>query len=65
VWHPARREDWTTLPQLTGTDGDDDGHARAPPASLIDQLARAERPIAFQVLFQREPDWTHRARERR
>jgi len=61
----ARREDWmTTLPQFTETEGEDDDNARAPLASLIDQLTRAEHPIAFQVLFQRKPDWTHEARER-
>ena len=61
----TRREDWmTTLPQFTNTEGEDDDHARAPLASLIDQLTRAEHPIAFQVLFQRKPDWTHEARER-
>ena len=61
----ARREDWmTTLSQYTDTEDEDDDHARAPLASLIDQLTRAGHPIAFQVLFQRKPDWTHEARER-
>ncbi|MBP2252554.1 DNA helicase HerA-like ATPase [Halarchaeum solikamskense] len=67
TWHgqATRREDWmTTLPQFTNTEDDDDDHARAPLASLIDQLTRAEHPIAFQVLFQRKSDWTHEARER-
>ena len=67
TWHgrATRREDWmTTLPQFTNTEDEDDDHARAPLASLIDQLTRAEHPIAFQVLFQRKPDWTHEARER-
>ncbi|WP_135665817.1 ATP-binding protein [Halorhabdus rudnickae] len=67
TWHgeAARREDWmTTLPQFLDTEGKDDDHARAPLASLIDQLTRAEHPIAFQVLFQRKQDWTHEARER-
>ena len=67
TWHgrATRREDWmTTLPQFTNTEDEDDDHARAPLTSLIDQLTRAEHPIAFQVLFQRKPDWTHEARER-
>jgi len=67
TWHgrATRREDWmTTLPQFTNTEDEDDDHTRAPLASLIDQLTRAEHPIAFQVLFQRKPDWTHEARER-
>ncbi len=66
-WHgqATRREDWmTTLPQFTNTEDDDDDHARAPLAPLIDQLTRAEHPLAFQVLFQRKSDWTHEARER-
>ena len=61
----ARRKDWmTTLPTFTDIEDDPDDHARAPLASLIDQLTRAEHPIAFQVLFQRKPEWAHEARER-
>jgi len=68
VGDAIRTRDWmTTIPAFTDTVGQGDDHSRAPLAPLIDRLTAADHPIAFQVLFERKPDWTAdaRARERR
>ncbi|MFB6103163.1 MAG: conjugal transfer protein, partial [Haloplanus sp.] len=64
--NPTRGEDWmTTIPTFSAVVEYENEHSRAPLAPLIDQLAAAEHPLAFQVLFRRKPDWTHEAMERK
>jgi hypothetical protein len=67
----ARRKDWmTTLTDFSeriernhGQPEDDEHQSgRAPLAPLIDQLTEALQPMAFQVVFQRKPDWSRHAR---
>ena len=55
-------ENYTSDPILPDTDSNQSG--RAPLAPLIDQLTKAPYPLAFQVVFQRKPDWTKQARRR-
>lgn len=68
-----RRKDWmTSLTTFSETIGsthhaDDTGSSRtgrSPLAPLIDQLTNALQPLAFQVVFQRKPDWSRRPRRR-
>jgi len=57
--------DWmTTIPFFSTSVGEDSDHSRAPLAPLIDQLADADHPIAFQTVFRRKADWAAEARER-
>jgi hypothetical protein len=68
TWYgdPTRREDWmTTIPTFSSVTESETEHSRAPLAPLIDQLAAADHPLAFQVLFRRKSDWSHKAMERK
>jgi Cdc6-like AAA superfamily ATPase len=68
----ARRKDWmTTLTGFTevfgqdlGPANDDRGRSRLPLVPAVKQIADANRPIAFQVVFQRRSDWSRDARRR-
>lgn len=68
----ARRKDWmTTLTGFTDlvrpewpTDAGDDGQTRAPLVPVVEHLAAARQPLAYQVVFHRRPDWTRDARRR-
>ena len=68
----ARRKDWmTTLTRFIEILGQDVGLANEgmsqtclPLTPLVKQLAEANRPIAFQVVFQRRSDWSRDARRR-
>ena len=69
-WHGVakRKRDWmTTITPYANTDPDPneyDAH-RQPLAVLIDHLTEAAHPIAFQVLWQRTPDWSGAAELRK
>jgi hypothetical protein len=56
----TRKRDWmTSVPHFSEVGDPDSGHARAPLAPLVDQLAEASHPIAFQALFRQKADWSH------
>lgn len=68
-----RRKDWMTsitdfsemvMPTPHHADEENLHSGRAPLAPLIDQLTDAAQPLAFQVVFQRKPDWSRQARRR-
>ncbi len=68
-----RRKDWMTsltdfsetiTPTPNHADEENPHSGRAPLAPLIDQLTDAAQPLAFQVVFQRKPDWSRQARRR-
>jgi len=62
----TRPRDWmTTIPSFSASVGEQSDHSRAPLAPLVDQLAEADHPVAFQALFRRKPDWAPDARERK
>jgi Cdc6-like AAA superfamily ATPase len=73
-WYGAaeRRKDWmTTLTGLTDFLADERssadervGRAQLPLAPLIKHLVETPMPVAFQVVFQRNPDWSRDARRR-
>lgn len=44
---------------------DDPVKAEPPLATLVDHLAEAAQPLAFQVLYRPKEDWSHKASERR
>ncbi|WP_240479636.1 ATP-binding protein [Haloprofundus marisrubri] len=62
----VRSKDWMML--LTRSNADswsfDDGPS-LPLVSLIDELSDVEAPVVFQVLFQRKPDWSSAAENRK
>jgi DNA helicase HerA-like ATPase len=63
-----RRNDWMT-PMAMFTDileeTEDEGKSDAPLAPLIDFFANSEIPLAFQVVWERMPDWTKKAQKRK
>ncbi|MFC7130575.1 conjugal transfer protein [Haloferax chudinovii] len=62
----VRKDDWMML--LTRNDSQSplvDDTLPLPLVSLVDELADVEAPIAFQVLFQRKPDWSPKAENRK
>jgi DNA helicase HerA-like ATPase len=65
----TRKEDWMTLLTPFAEDATDSLSTSDQPgdsfASLVDHLIEAEHPIAFQVVFQRKPDWTSDAEVRK
>jgi hypothetical protein len=67
-WHGVveRKRDWMTT--ITGIDAqadmDDTADAQVPLARVVDHLVEATAPIAFQVVFQRKPDWSADAVQR-
>jgi len=67
-WHGYgdRKRDWMTpLASFTNaTAPETTEQGRAPLAPVIDVLTEAEEPIAFQVVFQRKPDWRSAATNR-
>jgi len=65
-----RKRDWMTPLQQLGQDAarigaGDDGQNDLPLSALIDHLAEADQPLAFQVVFERKPDWTADALDRK
>ena len=73
-WYGAaeRRKDWmTTLTGLTDFLADERssadervGRAQLPLVPMIKHLVEVPLPVAFQVVFQRKPDWSRDARRR-
>ncbi|MFC6723483.1 conjugal transfer protein [Halobium palmae] len=65
----TREEDWMTVLTPFAEDATDSLTTPDQPgdslASLVDHLIEAEHPIAFQVVFQRKPDWTSDAEVRK
>ena len=68
-----RRADWMTSLTVFSesvqstkkqTNVEDSHSGRAPLAPLVDQLTKASQPLAFQVVFQRKPDWSCKLRRR-
>lgn len=61
-WHGvgARKRDWmTTLVSYDEAIASDAGEeGRSPLGPLVDHLSQSSIPLAFQVLFRREPDWS-------
>lgn len=63
-----RKRDWMTTIKMFSDIAEpeaDDIQSRAPLAMLIQQLAESTRPIAFQVVFRKMPNWTDRAQKRK
>ncbi|WP_442904990.1 ATP-binding protein [Haladaptatus sp. CMSO5] len=70
-WHGVaeHKRDWmTTMTPFTAHFDtavvDDDTETRVPLAAVIDHLVEATSPMAFQVVFQRNPDWSPEAWQR-
>ncbi|WP_317987406.1 conjugal transfer protein [Haloprofundus halobius] len=67
-WHSSsvRRKDWMMLLTRSDTESSlsDDGPL-LPLVSLIDELSDVKAPVVFQVLFQRKPDWSSAAENRK
>ncbi|WP_254547377.1 conjugal transfer protein [Halomarina pelagica] len=70
-WHGVaeRKLDWmTTITPFTDHVDtaviSDDTETRVPLAAVIDTLVEADSPMAFQVVFQRKPDWSAEAWQR-
>lgn len=64
-----RKRDWMTTLEfyknLMQGEDEDATAGRSPLAALIDFMAQADFPLAFQVVFQRKQDWSKKARDRK